>query len=618
MFRRKTLPIPEPEQLPTSRQIDEDLEVIYGQEDGQSTDFSKLEVRKTKRGRRLLVWLLITLAILCTAAYGGYIVFEKAVSGSGETLILAVEGPNELVSGQEVDFDVSYQNIGSVPLATLEIKLNLPKGFILENTDPAPTGENNVWTLGAITAGSDGLIHLKGVWIDSVPSGQTLQALATYRPANFNADFQKIATKTVTVTSSVLTLTSSGPTTGAGGGTGDYVFTLKNTGERPVEGVRLRLTIPSSFLVSAADPKPMEGAGSEWQITNLDAGAETSVKISGSFAADGSGLTSMAGSLGVMRDQDFLQQATSEAQTDLVGGGLTVRLIVNGSTTDQTIDPGSTLRLSIDVSNGSEEAIDGLAVTLIASTESKTQPIDWPHASLGDGDLSVNTITWSGDALSKSGALEAGERETIDLNLPLLAELGTAADQFTLGVTATVSEVAGAAVNRSLQSTPLTVRINSNTNFSTDARYFEDGTPVGTGPLPPAVGQTTRYRLRWNVSNTLHALDALSVSATIPPGVNFDGSASNDMGAVVFDATSRLLTWTIDRLPTSVTSVSTSFNLSVTPTTSDVGSFIKLMNASTLTATDSATGARIEKQSSAQTTEIPNDTEGAGKGAVVE
>lgn len=618
MFRRKTIPHPKPESIPTSAQVDKGLEVIYGNENGAETDFSKLEMRKTKTGQRLLIWILLTLLVLSGAAYGGYRVFQRAVSGNGETLRLTIDGPSEVISGQEVAYDVSYENTGTIPLASLEVKLNVPKGFLIENADPTATTENTIWTIGAITAGSDGLITLKGIWIDPVPSGQTLQALATYRPANFNADFEKITTKAIAVKASTLTLASEGPKTGTGGSTADYTFTIKNTGTRAVEGARVRLTIPTAFIVSAVDPAPMEGGSSEWQLANLEPGAEATVKVSGQFTADGSGLVAVSGSLGVMRDQDYLQQAVSEVQTDVVGGGLSVRFISNGSTTDQTADPGSTLRLSIDVDNGSDQDVGGLSVMLTASSESKTSPIDWTKANLVDGTLSVNTVTWDSETLSKEGHLNGGERETIDLALPLLATLGTASDVLTLSVTVTVSDVGGVATTRSLQSTPLTININSDLGFTTDARYFQEGTPVGSGPLPPTVGQTTRYRLRWQINNTVHALDALTVSATIPPGVTYVGSITNDMGIVSFDQTSRLLSWTIDRLPTTVTSVATSFDLSVTPTAEDLGTFVKLLNSSTLVATDSKTSDRLENRDEAITTEIPNDTDAVSKGAVVE
>ena len=272
----------------------------------------------------------------------------------------------------------------------------------------------------------------------------------------------------------------------------------------------------------------------------------------------------------------------------------------------------------MDVSNGSEEDIADLQVVLTATTASKNQPVDWNKTDVGAADLSVNTITWDAVALSKKGKLAAGERETIDLNLPILATLGTASDVITFAVTANVGQVGGVDVTRSLQSTPLKVSINSDTTFTINARYFEDGTPVGTGPLPPQVGQTTRYRLSWNIKNTLHALDAVTVSATVPPGVNYVGSIANDIGTISFDPASRLLSWTIDRLPITVTSASTTFDLSVTPTASDVGTFVKLLNASALTATDSSTKSRIDRSSSAQTSEIPNDSEAATKGAVVE
>ncbi|MEK7105474.1 MAG: hypothetical protein AAB865_02220 [Patescibacteria group bacterium] len=603
-----------PGEVEKNASLDKDLHVIYGGED--ETDFSKLDVRRRKRGPRLLLWTLATLVILAGAAWGGYMVFQKTFNQTGEPLTLTIEGPEEVKSGEAVQFDVIYQNRGHVPLANLELKLNLPKGFSPTTMEPAPTTAPDVWTIGSVTAGSDGLIRLKGTWIDPVPSGQTVQAIATYHPANFNSDFQAIATKAIVIKESTLLLTVEGPATATSGSTIDYTYTIKNDGPSEASNLHLRLTLPATFIVSSSDPAPIEGGAAEWALAApLPAGTEAKITVTGAYAADATGVQTIHGSVGVMREESYVEQTVLDSQTDVLGGGLSLRLIVNGSTEEQTADLGSKMRLSIDVTNGGKEIVGGLSSAL---TVEGGEAIDWNKADLAGGSRSGNTVTWAGSVLSKKGILEGTGRETIDLSLPLMSSVSAEADTLTLTVAASITKTGDLADEKTLQSTPLVIQLNSDTSLSTSARYYEDSAAVGSGPLPPEVGQTTTLRVYWALDNTLHALDDVTVSATLPPSVAYNGPVTTDIGTVSLEPSTRTLTWTIDRLPTSVTHAGMTFDLSITPTADDVGEFVKLSNETTLGATDSVTGARLQLSGDILTTELPDDEEAAGKGAVIE
>lgn len=619
MIRRSKVPEQEPHEpeegaVEPANQVDHDLAVIYGRNDKQKTDLTKMEVRKKSPLTRFLIWLLITLAILSAAAWGGYLLFQHFAPHNTQSLNLTIDGPDTVVSGSSAEYDVNYQDAGDSPIASLSVKLNVPPGFKITSTSPTATGDGNVWTIGTVTAGSDGMIQVKGVWTDTVPSGSTVQGIATYRPANFNADFQQIAVKTVAVTSSVLTVTADAPATAVPGVSVNEVFHVKNTGTETLGPIELRLTLPNTFIVKASDPAAT--ATNSWSFPSLDPNAEAVVTVSGSFAADATDLQTFTAAAGLDRDGIFLPQSSFDAQTNVVGGGLSLKLITNGSTDAQSVSVGDTLHTSIVVSNSGDKEMDGLTVQLSADAGGSKLPIDWSKATLSGGSQSDSTVSWASKSLSKAGILAPGSDETIDLTIPLLSSLGTSSDQFKLTVTATVAQIGSTTVTKTVQSSPQTISVNSNTTITAKGLYYQDSTPVGTGPLPPKVGQTTSYRVYWTVTNSLHALNQVSVSATLPPNVTFVAQKQIDIGTLTFDTPTRTLTWTIDRLPTTVPSATTAFDLSVTPTADDVGKFMKLINESDLTATDSKTNTIIQKSSDAITTELPDDSEAAGKGSV--
>jgi len=180
----------------SSREIRKQLRSIYEGSDGHVPDLSKLD----RGGRsRMTRWLLKTiglLAFVCIIAWGGFFLFTQTLFQKSETLSLSVEGPAEVKSGEEVSYTFRYENTGDVPVASLGMKLNLPNTFHVYSTVPE-SSQAGEWTIGSLSAGSDGAITVTGVFLAEVSSSQRIQALFTYKPANFSSNFQDITTQKV-------------------------------------------------------------------------------------------------------------------------------------------------------------------------------------------------------------------------------------------------------------------------------------------------------------------------------------------------------------------------------------------------------------------------------------
>ncbi len=569
--------------------LDDDLKIIYGNTLNKKyeTDF----VHVQRRGRRgltsVLGWTLGILVLVSGLAWGGYLKFGNPfLTNDTEKLDVTIEGADEVVSGRPVKYEIRYANTGRLPIASLSLHLITPAGLTITSTNPAPTNDQKEWLVGSVTNGSDGVIVVEGTWVDPVPSVQTLQVVSSYRPANFNADFQDIKTKTVNVSTSTLALETEGIDKAKVGVSMTYIFRVKNEGGVAVSGVHVRLDIPEVFTVSKAEPTP-PGAGAEWITGSIDPQGTYEVKVTGSFTSDAVGLQGIMGHVGYMRDTSFLEQAFVVAQTDVEASDVKVSLIANGSTTDQTIDPSDTLRVSVSADVGAEKNV---SLSLVFASDS-TIPINWSRAELDGGTKKNGTITWA-------------DTTKADLSLPVT----TSGTKFTLTAIVTVGEL-------TIRSSPMTVQVNSDLSLSASAHYFVDDAPVGEGPLPPTVGKKTTYRVYWELTNSAHPLTDIVVKATVPTSANFELTRETSTGTVDYDKTSRTLTWVINALSREQSSVSTSFDISVTPTSDDIGNSLKLLNETRVTATDTETHGTMDRSASALTTNV-NDPGAESKGVV--
>lgn len=177
-----------------------------------------------------------------------------------------------------------------------------------------------------------------------------------------------------------------------------------------------------------------------------------------------------------------------------------------------------------------------------------------------------------------------------------------------------LAEDAQGAPTARIVGSPLTLEIAGELRATVSARYFTpEGDQVGRGPLPPRVGQTTKYWVTWDAQNILRNADQVTVRAALPDGVEWtERMTATDGDGPTFDATNRTVTWAIGKLERAM---SASFEIAVTPTVGQMGSFATLLAESTVQGVDGL-GIELKATGPEVTTELPLDERARGKGRV--
>jgi len=605
----------------TDSEIKAELRSIYAGHDGEMPDLSKLEQRKNSWFTRFLVRSILFLIVVSALAWGGFVVWSRGGVMPSRPLKTSVEVPDKVTSGEEAFFTFRYENSGNAPIASLAMKLTVPPDFTVTSRIPEPTdATTQTWTLGSLTSGSDGAIRIGGYFRSEVPSSQTIQALYTYKPANFSSDFQDISTAKANVETSVLGLTVTGPEKALAGDDVTYVINVQNSGTKPATNVLVGATLPEGFTVTKSDPAPAEPNATAWTFEAIAPAELKAVTITGRYSASISGEQKVAARVSFLNaDEIEFQQAASEAKSEVVGGAVAFHLIVNGSAADQTANPGDALRISIDYANNGNETIKNLGFKLSLSGDGTVPTIDWAKADLGGGTNDNGTISWDAAGKKEFAAFSPSTKGTIDLVLPIVSDLRTPglSSVITLALSASLDEIGAISGAHVIDATPLVVKVNSDFRSSAHAEYFDkDLLPVGTGPLPPKVGETTKYRVVWRVANSFHPLENVRMTTNLPPKVAWVENAHSDVGTVTFDQTTRVVTWLIDKFPTTLPGAEASFDVAITPDAKDAGSFYKLTNAIAVEATDTFTKDQVSNGIDILTTELPEDKGAAGKGVV--
>lgn len=609
-FRKKT------GQIHRSKEIEESLQKIYGSNNDH--DLTKIEHRRTSRLTSFLLRFVLFLLFLTLISLAGFFWWQ---SGSGTNSEKPLQANFALttpfISGTSNCFKLNYQNIGRVPLSALSVSINLPKTFTLQSANPGAAEENH-WILSPLSADSDGSINLCGVFRSPLPSAEKLQAVFTYRAANFSSDFQDIVGTEVAINQSSLETTIVGPTETVVGDETAYTIQVKNSGPEKNEKIQTRLILPSSFTIKNAEPAFSEENTSIWDIPSLETGVTQEIKFTGTFTNLASGLLPIVVETGFLNNNTFQKQNETKTETNVIGGELAFHLIINGSEKDQTVDPGGRLRLSLDFTNQGQENINDISFILEFKTNGQDLPLDFTASDLTNGSLSGSTITWNKNNNPALASLTPTTAGVIDSTL-VLSETFTekTADNFTVQVKATIGQIGSLITAKTVSSTPVTIKINSDASLLAEARYYDaDGAPLGSGPLPPKVEQTTTYRIFWTIANNLHDLKNTKVTMALPANVSWTNNLQADEGSLTFNETTRQINWQLDQLSKDKKTISAWFDVAITPETNNVGSFFILANPASFEATDTFTNDLVHGSIDALTTALPNDNLAAGKGVV--
>lgn len=608
---------------PETPALEKSLRTIYSGADGKMPDLTRLTVVRERRLRRVLAITAVFFVLAAAAAWAGIIVFKPFGRFQGGGIAFSFSNPAPLKAGEEAVVTIGYENRERVPLGKVAVAVNLPPELAYVRADPEPA-EGRRWMLGNIAAKGSGEIKL-AVLVRAPPGKEvSIGVFANYVPGNFNSEFQSVGSYRAAVEESALAISIDAPDDANQGDEVSWSVTYQNTGSQPLEKLVLRAEPSAHFKWIGAEPAPTS-ENALWHIDALSAGAKGTLTIRGAFTSEARGAEEFAVTGGWRADDGTLAALAEARRTiNVLGGELKITRIVNGSPDPQSLNFGDTVRISLVYANQGTVPLKDVAFAMVfdpAPVQSETSIIDWDTlVDEKNGKRDGNRIRWTRRVIPGLRELAPGAEGVIDLVVGLRDKpftLDSRDYRIALSVESTVGAIGGKKVNRTVASSPLVFPLNSDAAFAAVARYYnDDEIPVGTGPLPPKVGEATTFRIFWKVANSLHELKNLRISAALPDGVNWTNKMNVSAGEITYDPVGRNVIWTLNRMPDTVPSVTADFEVSVIPSVSQVGAVLPLLGQTTLDADDSVAQSHLTRSAPAADSSLEGDPIAEGRGTV--
>jgi uncharacterized repeat protein (TIGR01451 family) len=643
-------------------EINDNLEEIYSNRTGDRVDVSHLERHHTFWLVRFFKNLLV-IAILASFVYALYYYWSNRPADSAD-IVLNIAAPTQLISGSEISYNITYHNNGQVALKKMRLELNYPTNLLVEtttgsgqavidttasatSTGNATSTPANYFILPDLPAGGSGQMTVTGRLIGQVGEADLLGATLIYEPANFSSDFQKEMSVATTISSLGFDTSFNYTNAVLVGDTNEIDANIGNVQSTGLDGFDVSFSFPDNITIVSAPANPSPSAANSTATSTVVSSATSSPVLTASSTASSTvssllvnkGLGNLSWHVSGLQiggnymlpiyyqttkkvndnqnlvirfskkgpdgqDYIFLEKTI---QLNVMNSNLNLTLTVNNSKSDNVANFGETLNYSLAYSNEGDSVLNNVVLMAVI----KSDFIDWSGLSSDKTGIVANgTITWTKDQIPELTALAPGTSGIINFNLPLRSFQTTDLGKSTVVNSYAQFSADGISNNRSdSHSNTINTNLNSDLSFQESLRYFDDNNiPVGSGPLPPQVGQTTSIRVYWTLKNDLHDLDNVQGSLVLPADVAYVGNPQTTAGVINFDPTTQTVHWDIGRLPLTTYRADAEFSISLTPVAADRGKILVLSPGASLSATDVQTKAVIVKQNSAETTKLEDDS----------
>jgi len=600
--------------------IEESLNEIYDDGNGGKVDVKRLDKVRRHGIAFKLFMSLIVLGMLSGAGYGAYY-FYKNMGSDVTALDFKVEAATEIMSGEEFFYTVSYSNSSNANFNNAKVEVSFPDNFVfLDSTPASQNDKNNVWEIGSIKAHSGGQLKIKGVLAGAEGKTSIVVASITYNPEGVSSEFRKESSLTTTVKGVGLNIGFDYTESTLVGEVNEIDINFNKQEKNFINSFRITLEPQDNIQILSSDDSKIENKATSttirpgvWQIDQITED-EKILPIKFKFTDKKNPSQEVVLRFEQPTGTDkFYQFLEKRMNFEVMKNDLNLIQIINGSRNDQGIDFGQTLNYSIVYKNKGETEMTDVVIMAVLESDF----LNW--STLQDekkGREKGNTITWSKEEIPELASIKQNQEGTIDFSIKLMdidkINLNNSKDfqvksyaQFSVGGKEAADKKAKSEDNRS---NTIINKINSDLKLDEQVRYFnEDNISVGNGPLPFQAGQKTSLRVYWALTNNLHELNDAKVEVKLPENIVWDDRNRTNVGTIDYNQDANIVTWNIGRLPISVFRADAEFNISVTPSDSDRNKIMILMPGSKVSATDSETGATLEKTTGAKTTKLEDD-----------
>lgn len=552
-----------------------------------------------RHAKKLFIFDLALLGLgLAMIAFGAFFFFWKPTIADLIDLNFSY-GAERILTGDEMKLTIEYHNRSKDRLENAIMAVRLPQGFVV---DRAKTPENifsaqSTANIGAIEPGATGRIEIYGSIFATPNTDEKITAFLTYRPENKSSSEQKIGAVIFHTAGATISAELTCPTTSFPGRDMPALLILKNNGSTVLSG----LSVDSGQSESFADPV---------KLRDITIQPGESLKIDGLIRAPAiAGTSSLQMHVNITVNGQPISILNINKELAVfypeIKSGL--RSLFDG----KYADGGDTIPVRVYWQNASDYTIKNSRLRFIftAGTVDLKATARANNLTIEGQDLIADKKTRTALASGASGA-----SDEFEIKIKLLSFFRTdnqSQIEIKVKAEAELSDVGGQKfVSESTESVKLPLATQLTWQVY-PIYYTVDGDQLGRGPLPPAVGETTKYWIFVEIGNSVNPIAKNSFIATLADGVEFTGKQSVTIGPeLIYNSSAKTLSWAYNLSP-AFGKIGLYFEVAATPNAGQAGKKIQLIKNASYTAVDDVTNKNLTLSHGSLDNTLSDDDQGS-------
>lgn len=522
---------------------------------------------RPKRSRVPFIAFLFFVAILSVSAWVGTSFFSKQSVQTADPVELTISAPATTTSGFVTEYVVQYKNTSTMTLPSAGLFLQYPEQYTITQTTPEATNEKkNFWNLGALPPGANGDIHIKGIYQHTAEGRQKLLASLQYEHPLYRSSFVVKGEREIDLDASAQKrIRIEGPTTLRVGEQFTYTIHYSDfTDFGNLDALALQVQMPAGFNIQ--ERKPAATDVNSWTAGSLQSSLDP-ITHEGTLTLKGVVEKSDLGQHHILSavvqknpNGNTVTLLEQDVEVQVLGGDLVLKIMADNQLAGRPIQFGIKVPIVLSFENKGTSTYHNVTLTLTKKGSlGLFSQADVPGATK-DG----NTIVWNASAVKALDTVAPLAKGDISFELPI--DSWTALDQMQfapsdLSVSLTVSarsekqeDLDGKKVDQptDISGPTLTLPLLSDAHFEA----FVKQVPVSDTP-------GTALRVYWSLENSLHELSDVRMEGSLPKGVEWVGEHARTAGDISYSPTTRVVAWTLNKLPQSVHRIDGSFDVRV-------------------------------------------------------
>jgi hypothetical protein len=537
-------------------------------------------------------FILAVVFFIGAVGYSFYMFSNGGTSVSNDNIDITVLGNAFTKGGEELPLQIEIVNRNKANLELANLLVEYPRGANDSDTDVIRLPHDSI---GTILPGQSITRNIKVTLFGVEKSVRNVKISLEYHPQGSNAIFSKDNEYPVTISSAPLSLNVNAPDSVSSDQLFSFNVTATLNTALPEGNTILQMTYPNNFIFDSAVPAPSYG-NSVWSLSSLTTTNSIPITIKGKIIGqdkDEQTFHIYAGSTNNTNQTLVSVVYNSFLKTILIEKPfLEARILVNNQELPSyTSSSGSTINGEILWANNLPTRITDAQIIMNISGNA----FDRSSVKTLQGfyNSSNNQIIWDKNSISNLASIEPGESGSVGFSFNSLSLLGPSniikEPEIVLDVSIKGKQPSDGSTFSDIN--------NFNKKVIKILSDFQIASSVGYsfGSSSPKPESETKYTITWTLSNSANSINSATASSVLPIYVSWVGNKSNEN--VTYNETTREVTWNIGNVRSNTgfdSNREASFELSLKPSLSQVGSVPQLMKEVYLSGIDSFTGTMIK------------------------